>query len=455
MDLKKPIPTTESEIIEFKQSTGEWKEIIETICAFSNTKGGKIIIGVSKTGKLPGVDIGKDTIERLTNQISQNTDPNIHPRITVKNMDKKSIIVIEVKESSDHLVLAFGKPFKRVGKSTIRMTKDEYEKLILEKHKDKLYFDSHLCRGATLKDIDDEKVKWFLKKAKIGRNLNIELKISVKEILQKLNLLKDDKLTNATILLFGKEPQNFFLQAEVRCARFKGNEPVKPFIDMKIFSGNIIEQVDSALKFILEHISMKVYLAGKKEREEKYEYPPDALREAIINAICHRDYRTVGHIQIRIFDDRLEIWNPGLLPESLTLKDLKKKHKSIPRNPLIANSFFLIKFIEQWGTGTNDMINLCSEWELPEPLFEHITGDFVVTFRKEITESFLREKGLNERQIKAVTYVKEIRNITNKEYCKLNEVSKRTASNELKDLVLKEVFKITGEGKRGLRYILK
>jgi ATP-dependent DNA helicase RecG len=100
------------------------------------------------------------------------------------------------------------------------------------------------------------------------------------------------------------------------------------------------------------------------------------------------------------------------------------------------------------------MINLCSEWELPEPLFEHITGDFVVTFRKELTETFLREKGLNERQIKAVTYVKERRNITNKEYCTINEVSKRTTSNELKDLVLKKVFKITGEGKRGLRYIL-
>ncbi len=454
-ELTNLIGTTESLNIEWKPSLSQINEIIENVSAFSNTEGGKIIIGVSKEGKLLGVDIGKDTIERLTNQISQNTDPKIHPRITVKKIDKKSIIVIEVKESSDHLVLAFGRPYKRVGKSTVKMSKDEYEKLILEKHKERLYFDSQICKDATLKDIDEEKVKWFLEKAKLGRNLNIELKISVKEILQKLDLLKDDKLTNAAILLFGKEPQKFFLQAETKCARFKGNEPVKPFIDMKMFGGNIIEQVDSALNFILEHISMKVYLAGKKEREEKYEYPPDALREAIINAICHRDYRTVGHIQIRIFDDRIEIWNPGLLSEPLTLEDLKKKHKSIPRNPLIANSFFLIKFIEQWGTGTNDMISLCSEWELPEPLFEHITGDFVVTFRKEITESFLREKGLNERQIKAVTYVKERINITNKEYCKLNEVSKRTASNELKDLVLKKVFKITGEGKRGLRYILE
>lgn len=234
MDLKNLISKPESEIIEFKKSTGEWKEIIETICAFSNAKGGRIIIGVSKSGKLLGVDIGKDTIESLTNQISQNTDPKIYPRIAIEKIKGKSISVIEVKESSDHLVLAFGRPYKRVGKSTVKMSKDEYEKLILEKHKEKLYFDSQICKDATLKDIDDEKVKHFLKKAKIGRNLNIGLKISVKEILQKLDLLKDDKLTNAAILLFGKEPQRFFLQAEVRCARFKGNEPVKPFIDMKI-----------------------------------------------------------------------------------------------------------------------------------------------------------------------------------------------------------------------------
>ena len=119
MDLKKLISKDESEIIEFKKSTGEWKEIIETISAFSNTKGGKIVIGVSSFGKLLGVDIGKDTIERLTNKISQNTEPKIHPRITVRNIYKKSIIVIEVKESLDHLVLAFGRPFKKVGKSTL------------------------------------------------------------------------------------------------------------------------------------------------------------------------------------------------------------------------------------------------------------------------------------------------------------------------------------------------
>jgi ATP-dependent DNA helicase RecG len=262
-----------------------------------------------------------------------------------------------------------------------------------------------------------------------------------------MDLLKENKPTNAAVLLFSKNPQKFFLQAEVKCARFKGDKPVKPFIDMKVFKGNIIDQIDKALGFILEHISMKVYLAGKPEREERYEYPPDALREAIINAICHRDYASVGHIQIRIFDDRIEAWNPGLLPEPLTLEDLKKKHKSIPRNPLIANCFFLIKFIEQWGTGTNDMINLCLDWGLAEPLFEHITGDFVVIFRgTTLTEEQMEKMGLNPRQKKTIDYIRKYSKINRREYVKLNKVSDATAKRDLKKLVDKGVLESQGNG---------
>lgn len=195
-ELTNLIDNTESLNIEWKPSLSQINEIIETVSAFSNTEGGKIIVGVSSSGKLFGVDIGKDTIERLTNQISQNTDPKIHPRITVKKIDKKSIIVIEVKESSDHLVLAFGRPYKRVGKSTVKMGKDEYEKLILEKHKDKLQFDTQLCLKASIKDIDKEKLRWFLRKAKEERSYDIDPETPSKEALNRLNLIQDEKLTN-------------------------------------------------------------------------------------------------------------------------------------------------------------------------------------------------------------------------------------------------------------------
>ena len=188
MDLKKIISQGESETVEFKKSPSESKEIIKTISAFANTKGGTIFTGVSNSGKVLSVEIGKDTIERLVNQITQNTDPKVHPRVTVEKIDEKQIIVIKVKESSDHLVLAFGRPYRRVGKSTLRMSKDEYERSILEKHKDKLYFDSQICEEATLADIDNIKVKRFLGRASFERRLDINSDINPKETLGKLNL---------------------------------------------------------------------------------------------------------------------------------------------------------------------------------------------------------------------------------------------------------------------------
>ena len=228
------VGAAESEILEWKSSLSQLNRIIETISAFSNTKGGK-------------------------------------------------------------------PPYKRVGKSTIKMSKDEYERLILEKHRDRLYFDSQICKEATLGDIDKEKIRWFLRKAKVERSLDIDSSASSTEALKRLNLLIDNKPTNTAILMFGKNPQRFFIQSEVRCARFKGIEAVKPFIDMKVINGSIYEQIDQAEKFILFNIKKSAWIEeGKIERQEKWEYPPDAIREAIINAIAHRDYNSPANMHISI-----------------------------------------------------------------------------------------------------------------------------------------------------------
>lgn len=289
-------------------------------------------------------------------------------------------------------------------------------------------------------NIDEEKIRSFLEKAKFERSLDINPNLEVREALERLNLIKDGELTNAALLLFGKNPQKFFLQAEVRCARFKGIKPLE-FIDMKVLDRNIIDQVDAAEDFVLRHISMAAWIEpGKIERQEKWEYPPDAVREAMVNAIAHRNYESTGNVQVRIFEDRIEIWGCGPLPEPLTPEDLKKKHKSVLRNPLIAKCFFMIRFIEQWGTGTNKIIEWCLSHGLPEPLFEEVAGDFVVTLRKyHITEEVLKE--LNERQRKAVEYLLKNKKITNREYRELNPgISDRTALNDLNNLISKGVI---------------
>ena len=265
-NIEEMIGADETIIVEWKPSLSQINEIINTIAAFANTEGGKVFVGISKTGKAAGVRIGKGTIENLTNQISQHTDPKVHPRITTEKMEDKEIIIIDVKESSDHLVLAFGRPYKRVGKSTVRMSKDEYERLILEKHKERLQFDSQICKEANLKNIDKENVRKFVKEAKTKRSLDLDENLPIQEVLMRLKLIRNKKLTNAAVLLFGNS-QDFFLQSEVKCIRFKGTDVTGKMIDLKPIGGNIIDQVLEAEKFIFDHIAMAAWIeSGKMKR---------------------------------------------------------------------------------------------------------------------------------------------------------------------------------------------
>jgi ATP-dependent DNA helicase RecG len=289
-------------------------------------------------------------------------------------------------------------------------------------------------------------VRRFLSAAQQERHLAISPDMPLEEALEKLELRRDGQLTRAAILLFGREPQRFLRQSEVRVARFKGTEPLH-FLDMKVIEGGLIAQRAAIVEFIQRHISMAAEVKGL-EREERWEYPLEALREAVTNALCHRDYRDPGNVQVRIFDDRLEVWNPGTLPPELSLEALRRTHRSVPRNRLIAHAFFLIKFIEQWGTGTLRMIEVCREAGLPEPEFAELSGAFVVTFRKsKLTREYLTGLGLNERQLAAVEYVRAHGRITNREYVALTHVARPTATRDLAALVAKVVFQQHGRGR--------
>jgi ATP-dependent DNA helicase RecG len=179
----------------------------------------------------------------------------------------------------------------------------------------------------------------------------------------------------------------------------------------------------------------------------------EAIREAIINAVCHRDYTEASDIQIRIYDDRLIVWNPGKLPVGITIEDLYKPHKSVLRNRLIAQIFFDIGLIEKWGTGIQRIIDSCKKQNLPIPIFEEYQG-FRVIFRKPYAKEELRKLGLSERQIKAVEYVEKKGSITNREYQELVGAPRRTATRDLTDLVKKGIFKLVGKGKREIKYVL-
>jgi len=439
----------EKENVEFKTSL-EYDSIMKAISAFSNKRGGTIIVGVSDHHNIVGVDIGRNTLENLANNIRRETDPQVFPCINDSELKGKKVIEIEVSESSSKPIFYRDKAYIRVGRTNQKLSSTEIRSLITNEHAIKS-LDEQVLEEATFEDIDNKKLSNFLKIAILKRNLDLDPKTPVKEVLNRLDLIRNEKLTNAAILLFGLNPQKFILQAKTQCAKFKGTD-TNEFDDMHDFDGSIIDQRDDAVRFAEKYIKRSAKIVGI-ERVEKFEYPIEAIREAITNALCHRDYRINSNVQLRIFDDRIEIWGCGPLPEPLTVEDLKIKHKSIRRNPLIAECFFNIGFIERWGTGTQRIIKSCVEQGLPEPLFEIKSGDLVVTLRK-YSFSSLRKYTVNERQKKAMDYLLIHEKMTNSEYRKLNpEIKRHTALKDLKDLVNKEIILSKGKG-RYTYYIL-
>lgn len=313
-------------------------------------------------------------------------------------------------------------------------------------------WDTFPAQNKTLKNIDLNKVKEYITNANAAGRRNI--KDTPTEVLKKLELVKDNKATWGAILAFGKEPQRPLLQSAVHCGRFKTDKT--QIIDDLMIETDIVNQVDDVMKFITRHISVKYEFEGKPKRKEVWEYPLDALREAVINAIVHRDYTASSNVQVEIYDDRIDIWNPGTLLPGITIEDLyKKEHKSVIRNKLIAQLFYDIGYIEKYGSGTIKIIELCRQNGMPNPELKEVFGGFSIVFRKDIyTAEHLRNLGLNERLINAVKYIKENSRITNKEYQNLNNVSNKTAYLELSKIVTLGVLETKGSGKK-ITYVLK
>lgn len=447
-ELKKLLISGETETLEFKENFD--KKTIESAGAFANTKGGAILIGVSDRNEIKGVQVGKETLENWANQISQSTEPRVIPEIELGEINKKRIVIIKIKEFPIKPVSVKGRYFRRVGNSNRVMNMQEIAQMHF--HSVGMSWDKLPTRDASIKDIDLEKVKRYIKKANETGRRKIQADENPLQILEKLELIKEGNPTWAAILLFHQHPQRFLSQGVIHCGRFKEETIV---IDDLMIEGTIVEQVDEAIDFIRKNINVKFVMTGKPAREQIWDYPLEALREAVINAVCHRDYTISSNTEVRIYDDKLIVWSPGGLPLGITIEDLYKPHSSVLRNKGIGEIFYDMGWIEQWGSGIDKMHKACSKAGLPEPKFEEYQG-FRVIFRKDIyTEEYLNKLGLNERQIKAVMYVKEKGRITNKEYQQLiKNISRITVTRDLTDLRIKGILKMIGAGKREVHYEL-
>jgi len=443
-ELKKLLVLGETEKIEFKEKPNE--ALFKTISAFANTKGGIIFLGIDNKGNIIGVESSDKFFEDLTNRIVNKL--SIYPEMGTVETRGKRILVIRVVHST-YPVSYEGRYYERIGNTTREISKERLCTLLLGSRS----WDS-ITGNFSVREIDPETIYRFIRLAMgSGRLANVSLNESTQVILEKLGLIEDGKLTNGAVLLFGKNPQECFINLNVRIGRFKSETTI---IDDKWIKGNLFQQFEETLNILLQHISVR-YEIKSFQREDIWEYPIPALREAVLNALIHRDYFNIANfIVIKVYDDHIWFSNPGGLPEGITIEQLKKPHRSYLRNPLIAKVFYLAGYIEQYGSGTVRMVELMKEADLPEPEYKEEMSGFSVYFYKDIyTEENLRKLGLNERQIKAVMYVKRKEKITNMEYQKICNTSARTATRDLTDLVGRDIFEQIGITGKGTSYILK
>jgi len=362
---------------------------------------------------------------------------------------------VEVKESHDHLVLAFGRPYKRVGRSSPRMSKDEYEQLILEKHRDEPEFDKSICKEAKLKDIDNKKVEAYLKLREKNRNISSKIKMPLSQFLVNIKAVSKTKPTNAGILFFAKDPLNFIFHAQLRLVKIKGVKIYGNILDRLDCDGTLWEMVDQAEEFIRKNIRLLGFRTDKSfRREDKFDYPIKALREAIINGLIHRDYYNSADVRVFILDDRVEIVSPGSFPEGVTPD--KPEHK--PVNKLLSKLMYDIGYIEKYGSGIYLENDLCVKNGNKKPVYEISPVQTKVIFKSQVKDVTVVEANeavlsqLNERQKQFV--MSGTKDISRKEYLELVKCATRTAAGDLKDLLNKNIVKKVGGGKY-LRYVIR
>lgn len=303
-------------------------------------------------------------------------------------------------------------------------------------------------------DLKQKTLEFFRKRAIKSQRIEEDILTDTNEtLIENLQLIENGFLKRAAILLFHSNPEKFITGAYIKIGYFETDDDLKFQDEMH---GNLFEQIEKTMDLLFtKYIKAEISYEGIN-RIEKYEYPKDAVREALLNAIAHKDYSGGIPIQISIYKDKIIFWNEGQLPENWTIENLLTKHPSKAYNPDIANALFRSGYIESWGRGTLKMIRECEVAGLPQPVYFYDMSGFFVEFKKDsYNERHLKSLDLNDRQVKAILYAKERGKITNSDYQLLNGVSKATATRDLTELVEKsKILKRNGGIGAGTNYIL-
>ncbi len=449
-----------SENLAFELESAPINRLAETLAAFANARGGFVFIGIdSKTHQVRGVKDADAAIDKLLAAAQRSEPPLVLPRPEPASLDGKEILIIEIPLGLPHAFGLRGKYLTRAGKKNIALGPRQLRELL--RARGEANFEMLAAPGASLDDLDDALIKKyaqdFLGDASPKKDEIYDLLIRRGCLIKEAGALRP---TISGYLLFGKEPQRAFPSAEILLARYASKQMSDEFI-RETARGPLPEQIRRAEAFVIANMRKGARIDAL-QREDRPEYPIAALREAIVNAVAHRDYAIRGdEIRVLLFSDHIEVYSPGKLPGHVTVDNIVEERFS--RNEVIAQVLADLGFIERLGYGIDRIIRLMREWGLPPPRFAETSNGFKITLRgpgerlvvEEEERNKWRRMNLNERQQAALEFIAKHQRITNSEFREMfSDVSEETIRRDLADLVEQGLLLKMGD-KRGTYYILK
>jgi ATP-dependent DNA helicase RecG len=388
--LEKWIARGETPTMEFKRSTGELREAMQTLCAFANGDGGRVIFGVGPRGEILGQQVSDQTLHEIAACKGRFEPPLDFAVRVVEVAPGRSLIVMGVRASMARPFTYDGRAYERVAISTRRMALARLEELWDQRRTRRLLWEEEPDPGLALADISRQEVRRIVDLAREAGRLAAPVKKIGPEILARFGVMRDGKILRGAMVLFGKRFVPGYPQCEMRMARFRGLDK-NEFLDQKVVRGAALLLLEEAELFCHRHFPLPGRVEPDRwQRVDRPLIPPAAMREVLVNALIHRDYSVAGaSIHLALFDDRVEVWSPGRFPYGITAQALTSEHKSVRRNPAIADAIYRAGLIENWGRGTNRVIEMCAAHGIPAPEFREVGEAVQVTFRVPVAGPWL------------------------------------------------------------------
>ncbi len=441
----------ESETLEFKRADADFAGIAKAICAFANSKGGTVVIGVTEEGEVQGVKNAEERNMALRRTVRQEVSPQPYIASAVVDVSKgRQVIVLDVPSSEDKPYTYQNSIFVRQGTQTIEASGEAIRRLISERHPRYARWERQLALGTTLRDLDDREILLTATHANESNMADFGAEFTPRSVLEVLGLVEGETVCNGAIVLFGKRPTLKFPQTRIRAVRYSGAGR-ENLADSRVFEGNAFTLLEKATSFLEAHVPVQSAIpTDRLQRKEGPAVPFAAVREVLLNAVAHRDYAAPdGGIIMSVYADRVELWNSGSLPEGISASDLRTMSVSRPHNPDMAHVLLIRGYMERVGSGIQRILGAFKQAKLPEPEWRETGGGIMVILRWREPEVEINER---QRRLLETLLPGEAVNISKygKEFA--TNVKERQARADLRELVDLGYLRMRGKG-RSTEYV--